>query len=105
MEGPGLLRTVKFGGFDQKDVLAYIDDLNSKISALETELNEAKANEGNDENLVDNAVVSKLEEQVKDLTQKYNSTQELLKKNEQLILTEKTAKEETVKLYNDEKHR
>lgn len=40
MASTGFLRTVNFGGFDKKDVLAYVDELNSKIYNLETELNE-----------------------------------------------------------------
>ncbi len=43
MEGAGFLKTVNFGGFDKKDVLAYIDDLNTKIYALENEVEEKKA--------------------------------------------------------------
>lgn len=43
MEGTGFLKTVSFGGFDKKDVLAYIDELNTKIYALEAELDEKKA--------------------------------------------------------------
>ena len=38
MEGTGFLRTVSFGGFDKKDVLAYVDELNTKIYTLEAEL-------------------------------------------------------------------
>ena len=40
MAGTGFLRTVNFGGFDKKDVLSYVDELNSKIYNLENELNE-----------------------------------------------------------------
>lgn len=40
MAGTGFLRTVNFGGFDKKDVLAYVDELNSKIYNLENELKE-----------------------------------------------------------------
>lgn len=42
MEGPGFLKTVSFGGFDKKDVLAYVDELNTKIYTLEAELEEKK---------------------------------------------------------------
>lgn len=38
MAGTGFLRTVNFGGFDKKDVLAYVDELNSKIYNLENEM-------------------------------------------------------------------
>lgn len=40
MAGTGFLRTVNFGGFDKKDVLSYVDELNSKIYNLENELKE-----------------------------------------------------------------
>ena len=43
MEGTGFLKTVNFGGFDKKDVLAYVDELNTKIFNLEAELDEKKA--------------------------------------------------------------
>lgn len=43
MEGTGFLKTVNFGGFDKKDVLAYVDELNTKIYTLEAELEEKKA--------------------------------------------------------------
>lgn len=43
MEGTGFLKTVSFGGFDKKDVLAYVDELNTKIYTLEAELDEKKA--------------------------------------------------------------
>ena len=42
-EGTGFLKTVNFGGFDKKDVLAYVDELNTKIYTLEAELDEKKA--------------------------------------------------------------
>ncbi|MBO6309144.1 MAG: hypothetical protein J6N70_10000, partial [Oribacterium sp.] len=42
MDGTGFLKTVSFGGFDKKDVLAYVDKLNTQIYTLESELNEAK---------------------------------------------------------------
>lgn len=43
MEGAGFLKTVSFGGFDKKDVLQYVDKLNTQIYTLENELNEKKA--------------------------------------------------------------
>lgn len=43
MDGNGFLKTVNFGGFDKKDVLAYVDNLNTKIYTLENELNEKNA--------------------------------------------------------------
>lgn len=43
MAGNGFLRTVNFGGFDKKDVLAYVDELNTKIYKLESELKEKNA--------------------------------------------------------------
>ena len=46
MENSGFLKSVSFGGFDKKDVLAYVDDLNTKIYTLESELEEAKSRGG-----------------------------------------------------------
>ncbi len=43
MDGTGFLKTVRVGGFDKKDVLAYVDELNTKIYTLEAELEEKKA--------------------------------------------------------------
>lgn len=43
MDGIGYLKTVSFGGFDKKDVLTYVDKLNTQIYTLENELNEKKA--------------------------------------------------------------
>ncbi len=40
MAGTGFLRTVNFGGFDKKDVLAYVDELNTKIYNLENTIQE-----------------------------------------------------------------
>lgn len=48
MENSGFLKTVNFGGFDKKDVLAYVDDLNTKIYTLESELEEARKNTNSD---------------------------------------------------------
>ena len=43
MDQPTVLRTTKIGnGFIKEDVLAYVDELNSKIYALEEERNELK---------------------------------------------------------------
>ena len=38
MASNGYLRTVRVGGFDKQDVLAYVDDLTSKIYTLEAAL-------------------------------------------------------------------
>lgn len=46
MDSSGFLRSVSFGGFDKKDVLAYVDDLNTKIYTLEAELEDAKKKVG-----------------------------------------------------------
>lgn len=43
MDGTSFLKTVRVGGFDKKDVLAYVDDLNTKIYTLEAELEAKKA--------------------------------------------------------------
>ena len=43
MEGAGFLKTVSFGGFDKKDVLQYVDKLNTQIYTLENELKDTKA--------------------------------------------------------------
>ena len=42
MEQPMVLRTAKVGGFVKEDVLAYIDEQNSKIYALQDELKETQ---------------------------------------------------------------
>lgn len=38
----GFLKTVSFGGFDKKDVLTYVDRLNTQIYTLQNELEEKK---------------------------------------------------------------
>ena len=44
MDGQVFLRTTKIGGgFEKRDVLAYVDELNTKICNLEDQLKEAKA--------------------------------------------------------------
>ena len=40
MASNGFLRTVRVGGFDKQDVLAYVDDLTSKIYTLEAQVND-----------------------------------------------------------------
>lgn len=40
MASNGYLRTVRVGGFDKQDVLAYVDDLTSKIYTLEAQVND-----------------------------------------------------------------
>ena len=42
MDQPSVLRTARMGGFVKEDVLKYIDELNSKIYALEEERDEWK---------------------------------------------------------------
>ncbi len=42
MDQPSVLRTARMGGFVKEDVLKYIDELNSKIYALEEERDELK---------------------------------------------------------------
>ena len=47
MAEPSVLRSTKIGnGFVKEDVLAYLDELNSKIEGLEKELKEAKGAKG-----------------------------------------------------------
>ena len=38
MASNGYLRTVRVGGFDKQDVLAYVDDLTSKIYTIEAQV-------------------------------------------------------------------
>ena len=52
MDGTGFLKTVNFGGFDKKDVLAYVDQLNTKIYTLENELEEVERYHGRKRNFV-----------------------------------------------------
>lgn len=63
MAETGFLKTVSFGGFDKKDVLAYVDELNTKIYTLEAELDEKKAlleSSGGDGGGVDSAKYEEL---------------------------------------------
>ena len=52
MDGTGFLKTINFGGFDKKDVLAYVDQLNTKIYTLENELEESERYHGRKRNFV-----------------------------------------------------
>lgn len=57
MDQPTVLRTTKIGnGFIKEDVLAYVDELNSKIYALEEECNDLKEKLNNGGGLSDDAV-------------------------------------------------
>ena len=53
MASNGYLRTVRVGGFDKQDVLAYVDDLTSKIYNLE---NKVKDQEETIERLEDDEI-------------------------------------------------
>lgn len=75
MANSGFLKTVSIGGFDKKDVLAYVDDLNTKIYKLETELQEAKANVGTGSSESNNADLSELQKQLNDEHARANELQ------------------------------
>ena len=93
MENTGFLKTVNFGGFDKKDVLAYVDSLNTKIYTLEGELEEARANGGNgavnsdlDEMLSkERAKSGELKAKVDTLTLTIQSNEEVIKSKDEEI--------------------
>ncbi len=101
MENSGFLKTVNFGGFDKKDVLAYVDSLNTKIYTLEAELQEAKANAGDnssadlDEMLAkERAKSGELKAKVDTLTLTIQSNEDLLKTKDGEITKLKSQVEE-----------
>lgn len=76
----GFLKTVNFGGFDKKDVLAYVDQLNTKIYTLENELEEKKALlENNGGNMEDKEKYEKLLESDKAKITELQTSNESLK--------------------------
>ena len=84
MDEPTVLRTTKIGGgFVKEDVLTYLDELNSKISGLETELKEAK-----ESGPADPQELLKYKNQVDNLQEKLNASNNALraakKENEEL---------------------
>ena len=85
MENSGFLKSVNFGGFDKKDVLAYVDDLNTKIYTLEAELEEAKSQVGEDGGAVSNFDGAKKYEEM--LQKERAHVSELMAKNDTLTLT------------------
>lgn len=99
MDQPTVLRTAKVGGFVKEDVLTYVDELNSKIYALDEELKEARdqMNSGSK----DNAQIQKLENEVKQLRIDLGTANAGLRKaNEALAQAAKNpgASEDTAKL-------
>ena len=101
MAGNGYLRTVNFGGFDKKDVLAYVDELNTKIYNLETQLGEKtdalaayEANGGAavSENFEGKeALEKKLEESQKKVEESHAKVSELMASTDSLKLQLTTA--------------
>lgn len=83
MDSSGFLRSVSFGGFDKKDVLAYVDDLNTKIYTLESELEDAKKNVGNGKG----GTFAGKEELEKSLAKERAKSSELMGKVDTLTLT------------------
>ena len=90
MAESGFLKTVNFGGFDKKDVLNYVDQLNTKIYTLENELEEKKALlETSGSNMEDKDKYEKL------LSADKAKITELQTANESLNLQIKTAQDES----------
>lgn len=92
MEGNGLLRPVKIGGFDKGDVLLFIDQLNSKICQLEDELKEARNNEGNPEMqqiAIDDSQLRALEDRLAEQQQDFAKEKEFLINQNQQFAADK----------------
>ena len=71
----GFLKTATFGGFDKKDVLEYVDQLNQKIFNAETELEytRKKLAEANEVIMAKDREICELKKQIRE--QYYNSSQ------------------------------
>ena len=95
MENSGFLKTVNFGGFDKKDVLAYVDSLNTKIYSLEAELQEAKANSKGANNGELDALLAKERAAAGELKAKVDTLNLTIQSNEEVI---KAKDEEIAKL-------
>ncbi len=104
MAGNGYLRTVNFGGFDKKDVLAYVDELNTKIYNLETQLGEKtdalaayEASGGaSSENFEGKeALEKKLEESQKKVEESHAKVSELMASTDSLKLQLTTAESDS----------
>jgi cell division septum initiation protein DivIVA len=96
MENSGFLKTVNFGGFDKKDVLAYVDSLNTKIYSLEAELQEAKANGGSGSNNAElDALLAKERAAASEFKAKVDTLNLTIQSNEEVI---KSKDEEIAKL-------
>lgn len=86
MENSGFLKTVNFGGFDKKDVLAYVDSLNTKIYTLEAELQEAKANAGDGSSNADlDEMIAKERAKSGELMAKVDTLNLTIQSNEDLL--------------------
>ena len=94
MENSGFLKTVNFGGFDKKDVLAYVDSLNTKIYSLEAELQEAKANGSGNSGELD-ALLAKERAAASEFKAKVDTLNLTIQSNEEVI---KAKDEEIAKL-------
>lgn len=86
MEQPTVLRTTKIGGgFVKEDVLTYLDELNTKIEGLEKELQDSK---GPAQPAVDPHEIAKYRNQIDNLQEKLNKSNQILretkKENEEL---------------------
>ncbi len=86
MEQPTVLRTTKIGGgFVKEDVLTYLDELNTKIESLEKELQDSK---GLTQPAVDPHEIAKYRNQIDNLQEKLNKSNQILretkKENEEL---------------------
>lgn len=78
MEQPTILRTTKIGGgFVKEDVIDYIDELNSKMEAMQKELDDAK--NSSQSNAVPQQEIAKYRTQIDSLQEKLNASNNALR--------------------------
>lgn len=78
MDQPTILRTTKIGGgFVKEDVIDYIDELNSKMEAMQKELDDAK--NSSQSNAVPQQEIAKYRTQIDSLQEKLNASNNALR--------------------------
>ncbi|MDE6521073.1 MAG: hypothetical protein K2K91_11580 [Ruminococcus sp.] len=78
MEQPTILRTTKIGGgFVKEDVIDYIDELNSKMEAMQKELDDAK--NSSQSNAVPQQEIARYRTQIDSLQEKLNASNNALR--------------------------
>lgn len=98
MDGQVFLRTTKIGnGFEKKDVLAYVDELNTKIYNLENKLKEAEASVDNSGNSAD---LSKMQDEIKNLKKQLDDEKYMHEQARKKVDDQKNRIEELSKLAN-----